>query len=256
MSADARSAPADLAVALAQAGGIRGAGCGMRLSSLRIGLLVVLALLSVHSPLFAQGFVSGAKPRKGTAEISIGGLWTGGQSLPASAAGLTPNPAGGLSSFDLFEVDPTLEQAIGVQGTVGVYLSRRISIEGGVQFSRPRFEVRLTNDFEDALDVTAGTTITSYLFTGSLVYHFAPSARTVPFVAAGAGHVRDVHTGNEVVETGLEYHGTVGIKSWFGKVRKFGLRAEGGVSVRDGGFSYEDEQRVVPMAAVSLLYLF
>lgn len=204
----------------------------------------------------AQVFLRGSRPRAGSVEISGGGLWTGGQSLPSSTAVLTGNPTAGDSSFDLFETDPSLEPAFGAQGTVAVYLTRAIALEGGVQFSRPQLKVRLSNDFEDADDVTATTTISSYLFTGSLLYHFGNSQRRVPFIAGGAGHIRDLHTGNEVVETGTEYHGKAGIKLWFGPRRTAGLRLEGGVSVRDGGFSYEDERRIAPVAAASFLYLF
>lgn len=221
-----------------------------------LGAVVLLGIVAVAPVASAQVWVGGTGPRPGSAEIGGGGFWSGGQNLPASAATLTVNPTSGLPSFDLFEVDPTLDSAIGVLGTVGVYITRSLAIEGGVQFSRPKLNVRLTNDAEDAPDVTASTTITSYLFTGSLVYHFGNAGRTVPFIAGGAGHIRDVHAGNEVVETGTEFHGKAGIKSWFGRRRNFGFRAEGGISVRDGGFSYDEDRRIVPSAAASLLYLF
>ena len=204
----------------------------------------------------AQVFIKGPRPRPGSVEVSGGGLWTAGQNFPSSAAVLTGNPSTGNSSLDLFSSDPSLESAVGGQGTVAVYITRALAIEGGVQYSRPKLTVSLTDDFEDAPDVTASTTITSYLFTGSLVYHFGTSTRRVPFVAVGAGHVRDVHAGNEVLETGLEFHGKAGMKFWFGPRRTAGLRVEGGLSVRDGGFSYDDERRLVPTVAASFLYLF
>ena len=202
-----------------------------------------------------QVFVGSATPRPGSAEIGGGGFWAAGQNLPASAATLTGNPSSG-GSLDLFDVDPTLEPAVGAQGTIGVYITRALAIEGGVQFSRPTLNVRLSDDAEEAPDVTASTTLTSYVFTGSLVYHFGRSGRTTPFIAGGGGHIRDVHSGNEVVETGTEYHGKAGIKSWFGRRRNVAFRAEAGVSVRDGGFSLDEDRRIVPAVAASLLYLF
>jgi hypothetical protein len=117
-------------------------------------------------------------------------------------------------------------------------------------------KVQLSDDAEDAPDETATARMTSYVFSGSLLYHFGRSARTVPFVAAGAGHVRDVHSGNELVETGVEYHGKAGVKMWFNARRKLGFRAEGGLLLRSGGFDYDDERRIVPTAAVSLVYLY
>lgn len=218
--------------------------------------LIVLLIVSAPAAASAQVFVGSAKPRRGSAEVGGGGFWTAGQNLPESAATLTGNPSAGGSAFELFDVDPRLEPAIGAHGTVAVYVTRALAIEGGVQFSRPTLNVRLTDDAEDAPDVTASTTITSYVFTGSLVYHFGDSGRTVPFVAGGAGHIRDVHSGNEVVETGTEYHGKAGIKSWFGRRRNVAFRVEAGISIRNGGFSFDEERRVVPAVAASLLYLF
>lgn len=219
-------------------------------------LAVVVLLTAAPALADAQVFIRGTRPRPGSVEVSGGGLWTGGQSLPSSAAVLTGSPGVENASFELFSADPTLEPTIGALGTVAVYVTPRIAIEGGVQFARPKLTIALSDDFEDAPDLTASTTVTSYLFTGSVVYHFGRSTRNVPFVAAGAGHVRDVHAGNEVVETGMEYHGRAGVKLWFGVRRTAGLRLEAGLSLREGGFSFDEGRRFVPTAAASFLYLF
>lgn len=219
-------------------------------------LVIAVTIGCLPSGAGAQVFIGSDKPRPGTVEASGGGLFTTSQDLPARAAVLTGNPSGGLSSFEQFNTESSIGPVVGVQGTVAVYVTRALAIEGGLQFSRPQLKIELTDDTEDAPDVTASSTMTEYLFTGSLVYHFGASPRTVPFIAAGAGHLRDVHAGNDLVETGTEYHGKAGVKMWFGAVRKFGLRAEGGVSLRSGGFSFDDDRRTVPTAAVSLLYLF
>lgn len=220
--------------------------------------LATLALLLTGVPGLAdaQVFVGSARPRAGTVEFAGGGLWTGGKTFSSAPASLTPNPGGGQPSFDLFDAEPRISQAFGGQALLAVYLTPALAVEGGFQFSRPALEVRLTDDFEDASDVTATTRINSYLFTGSLVYHFNPRATTVPFIAGGAGHIRDAAAGHEVVETGIEYHGKVGVKARVGRLRNWGWRAEAGISVRDGGFSFDDDVRIVPSAAFSLLYLF
>lgn len=215
--------------------------------------LVIGAASAAH----AQVFVGKARPRAGSAELSGGGFWGAGQSLSDRAATLTANPGSGSSGFDLFTAEPKLDPSLGVQGALAVYITPSLAVEGGIRLSRPKVKVNLTNDAENAADVTASTTLTSYVFTGSLVYHFGTSGRTIPFVSGGAGHIRDVHSGNELVETGTEYHGTLGFKSWFGRERRLGFRAEGGITVRDGGFTLEDEgRRTAPMASASLLYLF
>jgi hypothetical protein len=223
---------------------------------MKVVLVGVLLLFGAHEAA-AQVWVGRSGPRAGAFEISAGGMWSAGHDLADRNATLTPNPGTGSSSFDLFQSDPTLKPVIGAQVLVGYYITRAFAIEGGMQYSRPTLSVRLSDDFEDAPSLTADTAITQYLFMGSLVYHFGNSPKVVPFVAAGAGHLRDVHNGNELIETGVEYHGNVGVKWWTGSGRgRIGLRAEGGVSMRTGGFNFDEDHRVVPTVAVSLAYLF
>ena len=221
--------------------------------------IAVAGILLTASPCVAQVFVGRPLPRKGSVEISGGAMVAGGKDLPDVAAALTPNPGTGTGAFDLFQADGTLTSAFGAQVRIGVYLSPQIILEGGVQFSKPKVEVRLTGDFEDAPSTTASDSVTSYLFTGSLLYHFGrPQAKFRPFVAGGGGHVRDVHDGNNVVDTGIEFHGGGGFKWWLsqGRSSKLGLRGDIVASFRDGGVGAEEERRVVPTAAISLAYLF
>ena len=223
---------------------------------MNVALIGVLLLLGAREAA-AQVWVGRSGPRAGAFEISGGGMWSAGQDLADRDATLTPNPGTGSSAFDLFQSDPTLKPVFGAQVLVGYYITRSFAIEGGMQYSRPTLSVRLSDDFENAPSLTADTAITQYLFMGSLVYHFGTSPKVVPFVAAGAGHLRDVHNGNELIETGVEYHGKFGVKWWTGSGRgRIGVRAEGGVSMRTGGFNFDEDHRVVPTAAVSLAYLF
>lgn len=205
----------------------------------------------------AQVFIGREVPRRGSVEIGGAAVWAGSQQLPEQAALLTPNPGTGSGSFQLFNSEPTLDATLGAQATVAVYLTPALALEGGFRFARPSLTVRLTDDFEGAPDITARSTVTQYLFTGSLVYHFGGRGRVTPFIAAGAGHARDAHGGNELVETGTEFHGTAGVKIWFATGRrKVGLRLEGGVSMIDGGFSFEEGRRSAPTAAAGIAYVF
>lgn len=224
---------------------------------LRALVLAAVAIL-VAVPCAAQVYLGRAKPRAGSVEVSGGALLTAGTDLPDISATLTRNPGTGSGPFELFRSDSTLTSGFGGQARIGVYLSPSIAVEGGVQYARPKLEARLSADAESAATATASETVSSYVFTGSLLYHFGrPTATWRPFVAGGAGHVRDAHAGNELVETGLEYHAGAGIKSWFGKGRnKVGIRADLYASIRDGGVATEDGNRVVPTAAFSLAYLF
>lgn len=216
-----------------------------------------LALLVVASTCDAQVYIGRKTPHKGSVEVSGGGVYQGGTDLPDYTATLTRNPTTGPGPFELFKSDASLGAAVGVQARVGVYLSSAVSIEGGVQVVRPTLEVRLSADAESAPDTVATESINSYLFTGSVLYHLGAGKRLKPFMIAGAGHVRDLHAGDELLETGLEYHAGGGIKSWFGRGRrKLGVRAEVLLSIRDGDVGTENDRRMVPTAGFSLAYLF
>ena len=223
-------------------------------SVLALGWILVTA-----SPSVAQVFVARPLPQQGSVEISGGGVFVGGKALPDVAAALTRNPGTGTGPLELFQSEGTLTSAFGAQVRVGAYVSPRIIVEGGVQYARPKVEVRLSGDFEEAETTTASETITSYLFTGSVLYHFGrPQSGFRPFVVGGGGHVRDVHEGNSVVDTGAEFHAGGGFKWWVtsGRRNRLGLRGDVTASVRGGGVGAEDDRRVVPSAAISLAYLF
>ncbi|HVL67774.1 MAG TPA: hypothetical protein VM364_10960 [Vicinamibacterales bacterium] len=225
------------------------------LGSNPLSALALLVVLASPSESAAQVWVGSAGPKPGSVEITAGGAWNAGQDLASRAATLTPNPGTGSSGFQLFTSDASLEPTLGANAAVAVYVTRRIAVEGAVRLARPQLRVRLGNDFEGAPPTTATTTLNQYVFTGSLLYHLG-EGRVAPFVAAGAGHVRDLHGGNELVETGTEYHGKLGLKMWAGSRRRIGLRAEAGVSMIDGGFSFEERTRAVPIAMLGLSFRF
>jgi hypothetical protein len=232
-----------------------------RLAGLRGPAIGTLLVLLWAGPAGAQVWIGGggATPRGGSIEISGGVLWSQGFDLGSAAAALTRNPTTGSSPFPLFNSDTQLDPAPGALARVGVYLSRRVSLEGGIQYSRPRLSTRLSGDAEGADAVTVSETLTRYVFDGALVVHLPAFAggHGVPFLTGGAGYIRELHEGNELVDTGTQYHAGAGVKFWFGEMRRrFGIRADVGVDVRDGGFDFKEGRRTVPTAGASLLYLF
>jgi hypothetical protein len=196
-------------------------------------------------------------PRAGSWEVSGGYTFVSGYDFDSSDAELTRNTTTG-DGFVLFITDSAVEAAHSIGGQLGYYFSPRWAVEGGVRFGKPVFRMELSDDAEGAPDTVVEDTLDQYLFSASVVYHFAGAGRSVlPFVAGGASYLRELHEGQELVETGAEYHASVGIKNWFGNARRrFGLRAEGGLSFRDGGFDFEEKVRLVPTFGVSLVYLF
>ncbi|HET7217863.1 MAG TPA: outer membrane beta-barrel protein [Vicinamibacterales bacterium] len=213
---------------------------------------VVMALLmaaSLSSAAHAQSRTGGR------VEISGGGVFVGGFDLGDRAAQLTANAGG---TFDQFSTSGTVDPVGGLQARLGVFLSRALAIEGGVRWTRPIFAVRITGDSEDAPDTTAEETLNQYLFDGSAVLHFGDrtSNRAVPFIYGGAGYLRELHEGDALVEEGTEFHAGGGVKIWMGASRRVGVRAEAGLSVRDGGFDFQDKRRTVPVAGGFVFWVF
>jgi hypothetical protein len=238
---------------------------GFRGGVLRRALLSVLVSLAAASIAEAQARPAQpagsarTTPRAGSWELSGGVEWQGGFDLGRRNAELTRNRDAGTGPYDLFTSESSLRPATGVEGHLARYLTSRLAIEGGVRITRPVLRVELTADAESAADQAAEERITQYVIDGSLVWHLARSAqaRTVPFVAAGGGYVRDLHAQSQLVETGSEIHATAGVKWWFStRPRRLGVRGEAGVSLRDGGFDFREGRRAVPIASASLAYVF
>jgi len=219
---------------------------------------VALCLMPVSAS--AQVYIQDI-PRGGNLEISGGVLWMPGSDLGTASAEETRNPGTGTGPFVLFQTDSRTDAAPGVQGKLGVYLSRSVSIEGGALFARPDLSTRLTGDAESAPDLTATETLTRIVVDGSVLFHLTgvsfAGGRGIPFVSAGAGYLRDLHEKNEVAETGHELHVGGGIHYWFGQGKhRAGVRADVGISRRSGGADAIDTTRTIPVIAGAFAYLF
>jgi hypothetical protein len=221
------------------------------------GIALFLGSCGIVAPAMAQS-AAAAGPRASRLELGGGGVFVGGYGLGESKAELTPNS--GSTGFDQFTTDNRVRPAFGVQARIGFIVTPALVVEGGLRFTRPVYEVRVSGDAEEAADTTIEETLTQYAFDGSVVWQFTRAAfaggRAVPFVFGGAGYLRELHERDALVEEGLEYHAGGGLKWWFGQGRRVGVRGEAGISIRDGGFDFADGQRVVPVVAGSLVYTF
>ena len=214
-----------------------------------------MILVCMPSLAGAQVYIGGQAPHRGSLEAGGGGTFVSGFDMGARVAELTTS--GNTNPLDLFTTESKVSGFPGVSARVGYYLTRVLSVEGSVRFARPQVSVRLADDFESASDVTATETAAHYVFAGSLLFHLRQGGRVVPFVSAGAGHIRELHEGSQLVETGLEYHGTAGVKYWLGGGdHRFGLRFEAGFSAREKGLDDKDDRRLLPLVSAGLSYLF
>jgi hypothetical protein len=213
------------------------------------GCVVVATLLAGAVDLYAQGRPRGAF-RPGSIELDLGGLWQGGVPLGAVTAPLTPNQTSG-GSFDLFDTSSRIVEAPGFEARVGVYLTRTLEIDGGLRYSRPQLETRISADFEEAAETTAVTSFSQYIFDVNAVIHLNRlriGRAGTPFIFGGGGYLRELHDGRELVDTGQIYQGGGGVKFLFtqsarGLIRAVGLRADGRWCVRRGGVELESGER-------------
>ena len=211
------------------------------------------------APAEAQVSIRRTVPHRGSIEAGGGGLFGAGFDMGARTAQLTTSAA--TTKFDLFTTESKVSSFPGASARIAYYLTPALSIEGSVRYARPKLSVRLAGDAESAPNVTATETASHYVFAGSLVADLRQAAfaggRGVPFVSGGAGHLRELHEGNQLVETGLEYHVTGGLKYWLGTgSRRLGVRFEAGFSAREKGFDNDDGRRLLPLVMGGLSYLF
>lgn len=220
---------------------------------------ICAAACAAAQPARAQLYVGRAVPHLGSVEVSGGVAWNQSFDLGSATAQLTRNPGTGTGLFDLFTSATSVGSGVGVQGRVGVYLTRALSVEGGIQYLRPTLSTTLSDDAEQASDAVATETLARYIFDGGVLYHFGSGGnrKMVPFVAVGGGYIRELHDGYGVVETGNEFHAAVGIKYWFsGGKRRLGLRADVGGMSRSGGVDFKDTRRTLATGSAGLSYLF
>jgi hypothetical protein len=219
------------------------------------GWAILLAVVCVPAVAAAQVAVRDDAPHRGSIEAGGGGAFVGGFEMGTGTADLTTSSP--TNRYDLFTAASKVKSFPGLSAQVGYYLSPTISLEGMFRYARPELSVDLSDDVESAADVTATEKASHYVFGGTLVWHLREGGSAIPFVSGGAGYLRELHEGNQLVETGTEYHATVGLKYWLGSGnRRFGLRFEGGLSAREKGLDDEDGRRVLPLVSAGISYLF
>jgi hypothetical protein len=219
--------------------------------------LALTFVLAVPAGALAQPYPrASATPHRGTVEISAAATWARGYDAGGLNANETSNTTTGGAPLTLFSVSSRVQSGSGGAARIGVYLTRRVSLEGLFEYSRPILRAHVSNDFEQAPDVDADGTITSYLAGGSLLYHFG-SGSFVPFVSGGAGYLRQLHEENAELLTGTEIHAGGGLKYWLGTGRhRFGFRVDAQASSRSKSVAFEQKRRVVPTVGAGIAFLF
>jgi hypothetical protein len=217
------------------------------------GLLVCMMCLAGVVPAGAQG-ASDRPVRR--LEVTIGAGTLGGAKLESEDANIRANDTT-FRPYQLFRVTSLFGSTPFVETRTSVAMSRRWSLEGVFVFSHPELRSSISRDVEGASPRTIVERVDQYFVEGSLVLmldELRLGSRTVPFVAGGAGYLRQLHEGHTVIEEGHLYHLGGGIKHWMlarerGVIRAAGVRADGNVYLLAGGIAFQSRSR--PQAAIS-----
>ena len=87
---------------------------------------------------------------------------------------------------------------------VGVWLTRRFAVEGRFGYSRPTLETSVRADTEGAAPVAVVERVDQYVIDAGIIVRLdeVRAARLVPYVAAGAGYLRQLDDTRATAETG------------------------------------------------------
>lgn len=205
---------------------------------------VILLVLLIPRLAYAQRF-----------EVGGAFAFTGGYGAGSAAAKETRNPSTGSTPLTLFQTDSRVLAAPGFDVHAGLYLSRRLLVSAQFQYGRSTLRTHLSADFEGAADADAETNVSSYLVGGGVEYQFAAGAWT-PFVSGGAGQLRDVPDGGDVL-TAAEIHAGGGVRRALTHGRHpLGVRGEVLAMYRSRGAGFDAAHRVLPSASAGLTFRF
>ena len=216
-------------------------------------VLMYVALCLWAAPVHAQ--TADQRPVQ-RIEVDFGAGLLGGAAAGSADANLRANDAS-PRPFRLFTADSRFASAGAWSGRVGFALSRRFSIETGVMVSHPELRSSVSADSEGAPALTISERIDQYVFEATVLVLLDEARignRTVPFVAGGAGYLRQLHEGQTVIEHGQVFHLGGGLKHWLvaregGFIKAAGVRADARVYLMLSGISLDGRPR--PHAAAS-----
>ena len=137
---------------------------------------------------------------------------------------------------------------------VAYNLTRRFTVEGGVNYSAPSVHVSIGSDAEGAAAATTPSEQLSQYFLDASLLVFMPKlsfarGRGRMFVEGGAGYLRQLHEGNFNVEAGQVYNAGGGVKHYFrprprGFVKGFGVRVDLRAYYKSGGYSFDGSEHL------------
>jgi hypothetical protein len=206
--------------------------------------------------LLAQGAID----ERGRFDLSAGLLWTGRASFGSAAANETSASGG---PFLLFSTSSELAAAGGIEARIGVRLTPALQVEASSSYARVQLRTTVSGDSDNGPSAVLSETIQQVTIDGGVMlrlqrWRFGGGA--VPFVAAGAGYLRQVHEGNTLAVTGQAYRAGGGVNyllmSRTGLLKGIGIRADLRAIVRRKGVAFDGRAHTSPAAAGSVFFRF
>ena len=214
------------------------------------------ALCGWSSSAFAQ-----SDPPASRLELGVGVRWMGAEPLGTRTATETTG-AGGTSP--LFSTTSELAGAAGVDGRVGVRLSRFLVAELEGAYTKPELRIAVSADAEAAAPVTATETIQQFTIGGNAVWYLPlhrRSPRFAPFAIGGGGYLRQLHDSGTLVDTGTFYHAGGGVSALLGSggrwhTKGVGIRADVQAFIRSNGVAFDNGSKTSLAAGASFFVRF
>ena len=194
-------------------------------------------------------------------EVGMGALWVGGQPLGTKAATETTGPGG---SAPLFSTSSDLAGAAGIDGRVGVRLTRALVAEAEASYLTPQLRVAISGDFEGAAAVTATETVQQFTIGGGVLWYLPNGGRArrfAPFAVAGGGYLRQLHDQGTLVDTGRYYQVGGGATYLLASGRHFhtngiGARVDVRAFFRSKGVAFDGGGHTSPAAGLTAFVRF
>jgi hypothetical protein len=224
---------------------------------------VALVLISIGMALCpAEADAQSAAPTdQGRFELSLGALWTGGESYGSQDASLTTSTGG---SIRLFSTSSQLNSAAGLEVRFGGRVAAHIDAEVAASYATPELRTTISGDLEAAGSTVAVEPVQQFIIEGAAIIkltRWRPRPSLRPFVSVGAGYLRQLHDAKTLVETGQTYHVGGGAKLGLvsrmdGRLKEIGLRMEARACIRSGGVALDDRAHTTAAITAALFARF
>ena len=217
-------------------------------------------LAAIVLSLFASSASAQEGPSLRAHHVTLGAsvVWAGGYDIGDATAELRGNAPGAAAPvFNWFTSASRITAAAFPELHVGIALTPKFSVDGGVAFAKPRIAVAITNDAEAPAQELPGEQIEQYQIGAGVTWQLPVGLgrKAAPFVSAGGAYLRQLHEDRALAETGQVYYAGAGARYWLagghGAAKAAGVRLDARVNLRKDGIDFENKMRAYPSLTLS-----